>query len=212
MNQKISTLIFAIAVFLMGAGEAGNFALAQTPTASAQVASKADQELAADSKKAIIETGISEPYINDHFRLLKVVNEAGDRHVDWKYSVNEYETMLVDDVGYYTSDAGQRVDVHSIKNELFSAYDIKKTIPRSKADAAMKSCIGEHQDTVIVYRSLKAPGKAGLYLSARSKTPPDGGKEKDKEQENEIEGLFFNVAFIDLETGKCSIERGKLTP
>jgi hypothetical protein len=212
MNQKISTLLFVIAVFLTGAADAGNFALAQTPTASAQVASKADQELAADSKKAIIETGISEPYFNEHFRLLKVVNEAGDRHVEWKYSINEYETMLVDDVGYYTSDAGQRVDVHSIKNELFSASDIKKTIPRSKADAALKSCIGEHRDAIIIYRSLKAPGKAGLYLSARSKTPLDNEKEKEKEEEAEIEGLFFNVAFIDLETGKCSVERGKLTP
>lgn len=214
MNRKILTLLFAIAALVGAGGAAGNSTLAQTPAASPQVASKADQEMAADSKKAIIETGISEPYFNEHFRLLKVVNEAGDRHIEWKYSVNEYETLLVDDVGYYTSDKGQRVDVHSIKNELFSAYDIKKTIPRSKADAALKSCIGEHKDAVVVYRSLKAPGKARLYLSARSKTPFEGEeeKEKEKETEREIEGIFFNVGFIDLETGKCSIERGKVTP
>jgi hypothetical protein len=201
MNRKILTLLFAIAA-LVGS-VAGNSTLAQTPAAPAQVASKEDQELVAGSKKAIIETGISEPYFNEHFRLLKVVNEANDRHVEWKYTINEYETMLVDDVGYYTSDAGQRVDVHSIKNELFSASDIKKTISRSKADAALKSCLGEHSATRVVYLSLKAPGKAKLYLTARSTAMPEG------EDDREIEKMFFNVGFIDLESGQCVIERGK---
>jgi hypothetical protein len=229
MNRKRLTILFAI-VALFGAS--GNAALAQTPTAlttgqtqkaetqttaGALDPSQADHgELAANSKRAIIETGISEPYFKAHFQLLKVVDEAGDRRVEWKYSVNEYETMLVDDIGYYTSDAGQRIDVHSIKSELFSAYDIKRTIPRSKADAALKSCIGEHSNTLIVYRPLKVPGKAGLYLTARSKIPfeseEDKEKDQDKETEREIEGLLFNVGFVDLETGKCSIERGKVTP
>ena len=220
MNRKRLTILFAIAALV---GALGNSTLAQTPTkaetqasAGSLASSQAEQELAANSKRAIIETGISEPYFKEHFRLLKVINEDGDRRVEWKYSVNEYETLLVDDVGYYTSDTGQRIDVHSIKNELFSAYDIKRTIPRSKADAALKSCIGEYREAMIVYRPLKAPGKAGLYLSARSKTPFESEDEKkkgkEKETEREIEGLFFNVGFVDLETGKCSIEIGKLTP
>src|SRR2546423_630360 len=171
---------------------------AATPAAAVeQVLSKEDQELAADSKSAIIGTGISEPYFKEHFRLDKVVNEAGDRHVEWKYFVNEYETSLVDDVGYYTSPAGERVDVHSIQNELFSASDITRTIPRSKADAALQSCIGEHRDTQVVYRALKAPGKAGLYLTARSTATPE--KDKEKETGREVEGLSFKIGLVDLE-------------
>ena len=189
----------------------------ETPSAAVeQGTSKEDQELAANSKKAIIETGISEPYFNEHFRLVKVVNEAGDRRVEWKYSINDYETMLVDDVGYYTSQAGERVDVHSIKNELFSAYDIKRTIARSKADAALRACLGEHSSTQIVYRALKAPGKARLYLTARSIESPEDqdekGREKGKETKREIEGISFRVGFVDLESGKCRIERGQVTP
>jgi hypothetical protein len=188
----------------------------QQPAVVAQSSSAAVQELAANSKKAIIETGITEPYFNEHFRLVKVINEASDRRVEWKYAINEYETLLVDDVGYYTTEGGERVDVHSIKNELFSAYDIKRTIAKSKAYALLKSCVGEHSDALVVYRALKSPGKARLYLTARATIKPESRKRKDKkrdkEEEREIEGLFFSVGFVELETGRCTIERGKVTP
>lgn len=185
-------------------------------TANAQASSATETALAANSKKTIIETGISEPYFNKHFRLVRVVNEATDRRVEWKYSIDEYETLLVDDVGYYTSEKGERVDVHSIRNELFSAYDIKRTIARSKADAALKSCVGQHSTPLVVYRALKSPGKAGLYLTARAIAEHERrkgqGRKKEEKAEREIEGLFFNVGFVNLENGKCTIERGKVTP
>lgn len=236
MNRKRLFIIFAVVVLV---GAAGSSTLAQTPTAvpsgtqpqttgraektaatqsaaGEQTFSRADQDLAARSKKAIIETGISEAYFNKHFRLTKVVDEAGDRRVEWKYSINEYETSVIDDIGYYTTPTNERVDVHSIKNELFSAHDINRTIPRSKADAALKSCVGEYRDATLIYRALKAPGKARLYLTARAKTILDSENEKDKkpekETEREIEGISFNVGFVDLESGKCTIERGQITP
>ena len=233
MKREKPTRLFAIALLIGAVGVSA--ARAQTPSASPtacqaqtkksgtqpaaaveQVFSKEQQALAANSKKAIIEAGISEPYFQEHFRLVKVVNEAGDRRVEWKYTVNEYETLLVDDVGYYTSQTDERVDVHSIKNELFSASDIKQTIPRSQADAALQSCIGEHRDTQVVYRALKAPGKAGLYLTARSvaahEDEDEREKEREKETEREVEGISFNVGYVDLESGKCTIERGQVTP
>ena len=179
--------------------------------------------LAAGSRKAILETGISERYFDKHFRLARVVNEEGDRRVEWKFSLGGYEVVLVDDVGFHTSESGERVDVHSIKNELFSAYDIKRTIPKRRAEAALKSCIGDYTDASVIYRALKAPGKAGLYLTARAKVEPGGVEEaergeerKEREEENEpeheVEGISFNVGYIDLETGKCTAEKGQVTP
>jgi hypothetical protein len=231
MKRQRLTTLFALAALI---AVIGSTACAQTQTVSPkdsqaqasgqnkeaatqaaaveQVLSKEEQEMVADSKSAIIGTGISEPYFKEHFRLDKVVNEAGDRRVEWKYSVNEYETSLVDDVGYYTSPTGKRIDVHSIQNELFSAYDIKQTIPRSKADAALQSCIGEHRDTQVVYRALKAPGKAGLYLTARSTAMPEDEKDKDKETGREVEGVSFKIGLVDLESGKCTVEWGQVTP
>jgi hypothetical protein len=229
MNRSRLFITLATVVLI---GATANLALAQNPAATpapcapttelsvttqkqstadeqALPSAKANDALVSSSKKAIIETGISEPYFNEHFRLMKVVDEAGDRRVEWKYSINEYETTLVDDVGYFTSPAGERVDVHAIKNELFSAYDIKQTIPRSKAEGILKSCIGKHSDVLVVYRALKAPGKAGLYMTARS--IPEIEREEE-EGEREIEGLTFNVGFVDLESGKCTIQRGQVTP
>ncbi|HEY0377759.1 MAG TPA: hypothetical protein VGC87_12610 [Pyrinomonadaceae bacterium] len=182
-----------------------------------QTARGTDAELAAASKKAILETGISEQYFDRHFRLARVVAEEGDRRVEWKFSVSGYEVLLVDDVGYHTSDAGERVDVHSIKSELFSAHDIKRTIPKRRARAALKSCIGKYTDATLVYRALKAPGKAGLYLTARAKVEiddegEDGEREGEGESGREVEGVSFNVGFVNLETGKCTVEKGQVTP
>lgn len=177
----------------------------------------ADSGLAAASKKAILETGISEAYFDRHFRLARVVAEEGDRRVEWKFSVDGYEVLLVDDVGYHTTEAGGRVDVHSIKSELFSARDITRTIPRRRAAAALKSCIGKYTDETVVYRALKSPGKAGLYLTARARVEFDGGGERGEregegERGREVEGFSFNVGFVDLETGKCTVEKGQVTP
>ena len=181
-----------------------------------------DSDLAAGSRRAILETGISERYFDKHFRLARVVAEEGERRVEWKFSLGGYEALLVDDLGFHTTEGGERVDVHSIKNELFSAYDIKRTIPKRRAEAALKSCIGDYTDASVVYRALKAPGKAGLYLTARAKVETDGEEEREREEErkergeeeeeHEIEGISFNVGYIDLETGKCTVEKGQVTP
>ena len=184
-----------------------------------QGATGADADLVAGSKKAILETGISEQYFGRHFRLARVIAEEGDRRVEWKFSVNDYEVMLVDDVGYHTTEAGERVDVHSVQSELFNAHDIKRTIPKRRARAALKSCIGKYTDAALVFRALKAPGKAGLYLTARAKVEIDGeregeaeGREEEGESGREVEGVTFNVGYINLESGKCTVEKGQVTP
>ncbi|HWT00953.1 MAG TPA: hypothetical protein VN256_11965 [Pyrinomonadaceae bacterium] len=192
-------------------------AAAGPTTGQQQGAPSADPSLVAGSKKAILETGISEAYFDRHFRLARVVAAEGDRRVEWKFSVNGYEALLVDDIGYNTSEAGERVDVHSIKSELYSAHDITRTIPKRRARAALRTCIGEYADAMVVYRALKAPGKAGLYLTARAKIDfGDEGEEEEGEEEGEggreVEGFSFNVGFIDLETGKCTVEKGQVTP
>jgi hypothetical protein len=198
MKRKRLTVLFLVAV-LAGL----------TPGQQQQ---GADASLVAGSKKAILETGISEAYFDRHFRLARVVAEEGDRRVEWKFSVNGYEVLLVDDVGYHTSEAGGRFDVHSIKNELFSARDITRTIPKHRAAAALKSCIGKYTDETVVYRALKSPGKAGLYLTARAKVDFDEEREEEGGRGREVEGFSFNVGFVDLETGKCTVEKGQVTP
>ena len=209
-RKRLGGLVLAVVLSLAGLPPA---APGQQPQ---QAAPPAEPQLAAGSKKAILETGISERYFDKHFRLARVVAEEGERRVEWKLSVGEYEVLLVDDIGYHTSQSGERVDVHSIRNELFSARDIKRTIRRGRAEAALKSCIGEHTGAAVVYRALRAPGKARLYLTARAKVELGAKREEGRREEGgpggEIEGLSFNVGFVDLESGKCTVEKGQVTP
>lgn len=154
--------------------------------------------LVENSKRAIIETGLSESYFEKHFKLIKAVNEPADRRVEWSYSVNEYEAQLVDAIGFHTT-GGVLTYIHGIKNQLYSTHEIVKTLPRTRARRILRSCIGVFEGEAMTYRALTVPGKARLYLTGRSmiikphRTEPPGGKKP----------RFIYVGFVDVESGKC---------
>src|SRR6185295_11432918 len=81
------------------------------------------------SKGAILLTGISEPYFNKHFKLLKVIAKPSDRRVVWQFSVNGYQAVLNDAIGSSYTDLFRRpVDTHSIA--LGKTTEIERTISR----------------------------------------------------------------------------------
>ncbi len=154
--------------------------------------------LVENSKRAIIETGISESYFDKHFRLIKAVNEPADRRVEWSYSVNEYEAQLVDAIGFHTT-GGIRTYIHGIKNQLYSTHEIVKTLPRTRARRILSSCIGAFEGEAMTYRALTVPGRARLYLTGRSRII----KQRTERSGDEKGPQFFYVGFVDVETGKC---------
>lgn len=127
-------------------------------------------KLVEGSKRAVLATGISEPYFKQHFRLVRVMDKPGNRFVEWKYSVNEYETLLTDSVGYTTIE-GKRVNIHSIGSTLGSTSDINKTIPKRQAQRIIKNCIGQYSDDTVIFQPLWSSNKAKLYLTAMSAVP-----------------------------------------
>jgi hypothetical protein len=155
--------------------------------------------LVENSKRAIIETGISESYFEKHFKLVKAVNEPADRRVEWSYSVDEYEAQLVDAIGFHTT-GGSRTHIHGIKNQLYSTHEIVKTMPRARARKILRSCIGVFDGETTTYRALTVPGTARLYLTGRSRVI----------KRDRIDGAaggktfkFFYIGFVDVESGKC---------
>lgn len=174
-----------------------------------------DNELVGGSRRAIIETGLSEQYFDAHFRVIKVVDQPSDRRVEWRFSVNGYETSLTDAIGNYTTPAGQRLDIHGIKNLLSSMHDIEKTISRGEAEKILRTCVGQFTDASVVLQAMATPGPARLYLTAHGRKRPLGpereGREK-KESGGETEGAVFEVGLVDLENGRCTRIKGKLTP
>lgn len=159
------------------------------------------------SKRAIIETGISEAYFDKHFKLVKTVNDPADRRVEWLYSVNEYEAQLVDAIGFHAT-GGKRVFVHGIKNQLYATHEIVKTLRLERARRILRSCIGKFEAEAVIYRTLTVPGKARLYLTGRS-IPERERNQKPKATEGEEEGQFLYVGFVDVETGKCVKKLGR---
>lgn len=168
-------------------------------------AAEADS-LVEGSKRAIIETGISESYFDKHFKLIKAVNEPADRRVEWAYSVNEYEAQLVDAIGFHTT-GGKRTYVHGIKNQLYSTHEIVKTLSRERARRILRTCIGEFEGEAMSYRALTVPGNARLYLTGRSRVIRQ--QPSTKESEGEQRPKFLYVGFVDVESGKCVKKIGK---
>lgn len=209
-----------------------------SPKADSQVdqLSPSQKSLMEGSKKAMLKTGMSEPYFNKHIRLVEVLDKPGDRRVVWKFIINGYEATIHDSIGHYT-EGGKRIDLHSLENALSSTTDIKRTIPRTKAFRIMRSCLGKFTGATVEYRA-SGSGQAELLLiassvpkpirrqeedrareeirkedSSRKKARQAGGAETDviEEDEDNNRGPVY-IGSVNLETGKCTKGRARAGP
>lgn len=199
--------------------------------------SPSQQTLMEGSKKALLKTGMSEPYFEKHFRLVEVFDKPGDRRVVWKFFINEYEATVNDSIGYYTEGA-KRIDIHSVENTLSSTTDIRRTIPRTKALRIMRSCLGRFTNPTVEYKA-GGSGRAELLLTASSspkvvrrrqevlereksrteenlrKKPTQTGRENQTdviEEEDEEDRSPVYIASVNLETGKCTKGKAQAGP
>ena len=191
-----------------------------------------EQTLVEGSKKAILETGISEPYFTAHFKLLNVIDKPSDRRVVWQFSVDQYQAVLNDAIGYY-SDGAKRVNTHSIAKSLGQTTEIRRTISRGRALRLMKSCIGNFDNPAVEYGPVN--GRAELLLVANARTRAESKSEREREREREreerekrkaaaagtdvveseedegeIKPLLLGA--INLQTGKCTKGAGMIAP
>jgi hypothetical protein len=174
------------------------------------------------SRQAILETGISESYFTTHFKLLNVVDKPSDRRVVWQFSVNQYQAVLNDAIGYY-SDGAKRVNTHSIATSLGQTTEIKRTIPRATALRLMKSCIGNFENPGVEYGPVN--GRAELLLVAHTRSRVESKREREErekqktvvagtdvveseEEEGKIKPLVLGA--INLQTGKCTKGAGRI--
>lgn len=147
--------------------------------------SEAARRLVEESRREILGTGISAPYFAAHFRLARVVDKPGDRRVEWRVTVGEYETTLTDSVGDTTIE-GRRVNLHSIASTLGTTADIRQTIPKARARKLLRDCIGRYTGEAVVFQPLLARQRAALFLTAQGVGPSTGG-ERARERERERE-------------------------
>jgi hypothetical protein len=170
-----------------------------------------EERLVRGSKAAIIGTGFSERYFDEHFKPVRVYNSAGDRRVVWRFRLNDYETLVHDSVGFYTDARGRRVDSHMVSASLGRTRDIRRTIPFKRAQSAMKECIGEYGPGSVLLQRFDTDGRVSLVFSAVSLPPADeppptpqgGGPRPDGARPGGKKKPFLSIGSIDLETGRC---------
>src|ERR1700752_3309487 len=151
------------------------------------VFAQADRKLTASeqtrvdgSKQAILETGISESYFIAHFKLLNVIDKPSDRRVVWQFSVNQYQAVLIDSIGYYTEGA-KRINTHTIAKSLGQTTEIQRTISRARALRLMKSCIGNFANPSVEYGPVN--GRAELLLVAHARNRVERRRARELERE-----------------------------
>jgi hypothetical protein len=170
-----------------------------------------EELLVRGSKAAIIGTGFSERYFDEHFKPVRVYNAAGDRRVVWRFRLNGYETLVNDSVGFYTDARGRRVNSHMVSASLGRTRDIRRTIPFSRAQSAMKKCIGEYSPGSILLQRFDTDGRVSLVYTAVSlppageppPTPQGGGPRPEGARPGGKKKPFLSIGSIDLETGRC---------
>ena len=184
-----------------------------------------EQTLVDGSKQAILETGISEPYFKTHFKLLNVIDKPSDRRVVWQFSVNQYQAVLNDAIGYYTGGA-KRVNTHSIAKSLGQTTEIQRTISRARALSLMKSCIGNFDNPAVEYGPVNGRAELLLVAHARNRVESKSARERERqkrkataagtdvveseEDEGAIKPLLLGA--INLQTGKCTKGAGTIAP
>ena len=192
-----------------------------------------ERALVAGSREAIIETGTSPAFFDEHFRVASVVDRPGDRRVVWRLSVSGYEASVNDSIGFYTEGA-RRVDTHSVAATLNETSDITRTITRRRAELLMRRCIGRFLDPQVEYRAHGPEGRAALLLTAHSLVPRRRERETSEREEREhrerarsggsqaLDGVgaedeegggpVFVLGAVDLVTGACTVGYGQAGP
>jgi hypothetical protein len=181
MYRKTScrySVAFALA-FILIAGAWVSSRGQQTTQQSQVDKTESDQKKASEdalvkgSRDAILRAGISPQYFDEHFKLFKVFDSPSDRRVMWRFSVNEYETIVQDSVGISTVGTDTHV-THTVTSILPSMAEIHKTIPRRQAERTLKNCIGHHETPGVELR-LDESGNVGLFLTASAMQPSTPG-------------------------------------
>lgn len=193
----------------------------------------AEKLLVEGSKKAIIATGISEAYFNSHFKLLRVESKISDRRVTWIFTVNGYEAIVKDSIGYYTQ-GNSKIDTHSVSQTLGQSSEIVKTISKSRAMNIMRSCVGSFATPTIEYGPVE--GRTQLFMVAEKKIKKSAReleeeREREREEREEMERRSRKqgadeieseegekdlprivFGYVNLQTGKCTKGTGLIAP
>ena len=214
---------------LVLAGFSFSAPLQRTPKSAPQSLIVSEQALVDGSRRAIIETGVSPEYFDEHFTLVSVVDKASDRRVVWRFAINGYETRLTDSIGFYAEGA-KRIYTHSVASVLGHTSEIKQTISLSRALRIMKTCIGDFQNPSVEYGPVDGYAQLLLVAHARQPTHEERQTEIERERQQREKSIAaasgadvikseevnertpLKLGSVNLQTGKCTRGAALIAP
>ena len=146
-----------------------------------------DRAIVSASRQALLETGMSDAFLDASVALLGVSEGENDWVVQWSIAIGEYTVPLKDRITVSVTGAL----VHLLPEALGRTHDIGTTLTHTAAEEALERCIGslDRDSLVMTYRARVRGGSAQLLLEGRSQAQEGSGAR--------------NVGSIDLETGEC---------
>jgi hypothetical protein len=180
INKTLFCFIAVTAVAVVNFSQTSSNPNSTPPSTSLTASQKL---LVSESRKAIIETGITEAYFDAHFKLLEVNDKPADKRVNWEFSINGYRTIVRDSIGS-SMQGNTHVNIHSVVSMLGQTSEITKTLSRSRALKILRTCIGPYTTPSIQYGPVN--GQAQLLLVAHA-VSRDSDNKREREMEREKE-------------------------
>ena len=152
--------------------------------------------MVAESRLELISTGMSPEYVDEHFMVVDMIDEDHEKKVIWKYTIGEFEIIVIDPVSWSADDKEEIIYAHGIKQELGTTRNIKLVISKKQALEIMQECLGNHKDISYAFTAREVPGNAIPWMIAKT----------------EKEDATREIAYINLENGTCEKETGGAMP
>jgi hypothetical protein len=169
-----------------------------------------DSNIAINSRKILLESGITEDYLNKHFSFICGVEYSEDNHrVTWRYKINDIEADVIGIINAPDSVGPKFQEVVGI------LHDIQINITKEIAEQKIESCLNEKpefldimltsgpKDFPNMYDKPKVNHKnenGGLFMVGRTKSV----------QDIEDPSLFHTkTAYLNLESEKCTMSEAR---
>jgi len=147
-----------------------------------------EQAVAASSRNAIVATGMTGRFFDEHVAFFDIARDGEGWTVRWLLTVDVFSTALLDEVALAPGGEWR----HAVTDTLQRTRDITATIGAVDAMRYLAGCIGPFEGAEVTYRAREVGGEARLELAARAAQPGQDGMRL--------------AGSVDLETGRCRTE------
>lgn len=169
------------------------------------VITDSSSSLALSSRTILLEAGLSEQYLKEHFSFLCGIEySSNNNRVAWKYIIGEYEGVLE---GIINAPPNVAPKFSTIVGKL---HDIQNVLPRISAEKRIEQCLGEKPaDIRVTLVGGPAPFPNDITQPEASHNNKDGGLFMIGSTIPNIDPYdpyvtYVKYGYFNLETEKCT--------